>query len=128
MIPLVMVWPGTGAAQIPSATSTLNGQPELDPIVRALMHRRRELGLSQRGVAKQIDAWSGIISRWETGACMPGLTWVHRWADALELVLTVVPTRSAEHPEGMATTADPVFEAQQAELQRAQRLRTELNS
>ena len=58
-----------------------------DPVIAALRGRRMHLGLTQRDLAAAIGAKQSAISEWESGAHVPMLTTLHRWAGALGLAI-----------------------------------------
>ncbi|MFF4412144.1 helix-turn-helix transcriptional regulator [Streptosporangium sp. NPDC001559] len=67
------------------------------PIMQALAHRRRELGLTQDELAERLHlARRGVgISRRETGRTVPDLIALDAHARALGLRLALVPLESS---------------------------------
>ena len=69
---------------------------ERDRIVRVLIARRKELGLTQRELGAKICAgirsgnpwsWQAQVGRWETGVWTPRLDSLIKWSQALGLRL-----------------------------------------
>lgn len=59
----------------------------VDPLVIRLREKRKELGLSQRAVARDIGVGHGHLCLIETGRVDPKLSTLRRMADRLEELL-----------------------------------------
>ena len=78
-------------SMLPPGTGDLSVTKPLHPVVRALKQRRLDLGLTQREVAERIGVKQPCVSAWESGDRHPGLATIQKWANALDMALTVVP-------------------------------------
>jgi transcriptional regulator with XRE-family HTH domain len=60
----------------------------LEELIQKLIQTRKDLGLSQREVAKRAGLRQSMISEWETGTHEPKFRSLQAWAQALGLQLT----------------------------------------
>lgn len=59
----------------------------VDPIVAALVARRRWCNLGQAAVADMLGVSAGTVGFWEQGQTAPNLERLHEWAQALGVVV-----------------------------------------
>lgn len=60
----------------------------VNPLLRRLADRRKELGLRQEDVAIRIRRDRSEVQKWETGVYEPCLRNLENWCRALELEIT----------------------------------------
>ena len=68
----------------------------IDAVVKAMIDRRHELGLTQRAFAEQSGFSHSAIARMESGRQMPNLTTLARLLSSLGLTMQIVPAEDEE--------------------------------
>lgn len=74
---------------------------QVSGIIRAIIQRRNELGISQAKIASEINLRQATIAEWETGFRDPQLENVEKLVEALggELQVVWADTTSTEPPQ-----------------------------
>ena len=66
-------------------------------IIKSMIDRRHELGLTQRAFAEQCGLSHSAIARMESGRQIPNLTTLTKLLIALGLTVRVVPSEEEDH-------------------------------
>lgn len=80
---------------------------------KRIAQRRRQLGLTQEGLAQRLDVTNQAVSKWESDQCCPDITQLPKLADLFGITLDElfgreIPTPEAEPVEEPAE--EPVYE------------------
>lgn len=63
----------------------------LETLVKALVRRRKQLGITQEELNHKLGMADRLVSKWEVGTRTPLTFHLYCWADALKSELTIIP-------------------------------------
>lgn len=83
-------WPAICAkAQALGLTRPVKYLHPIDPIVDALVQKRKRLGVSQGAAAEAIGVYRATLSRYERGRRLPHLRELLKWCDLLQMRISI---------------------------------------